>query len=270
MNDNQKKYVLVTGASGGLGTASVNELLKSGYFVFACDKTINEEKKENLLNIQMDIVSDDDIKKVYNIVLNYTKNLYAIINLAGIFMLDSIVEGTEDRLRQIIEVNFFGAYKVNKIFLPLLDKKIGRIINATSELAGYSVAPFNGYYTISKVLIDKYSDVLRRELNYTNIKVIKVRSGSFKSKLLNNANSEYNFLIEKTTNYYNQLTKLKSLMDGELKKNNSPIIFGRLINNICNEKKPKMCYNIKRSLKLRLLDILPEKIQDIIYKEMIK
>lgn len=267
----ENRYVLVTGAYGGLGKAVVNSLLEKGYAVFASD-IINDETLENerLMPLHIDVTSDISIYKAYQTISQYTDSLYAIINLAGIFYLDSIVEGEEDKLRKIIEINFFGTYKMNKAFMPFLEMNKSKIINVVSELAGYSPQPFMGYYTISKNMLDVYSDVLRRELNYLGIKVVKIHSGSFKTNLLGNASGEYDKLVEKTEVYKDQLTKLKFMMDKELDKNNDPKKFGKLIVKILDKKRPKICYKINRSFSLRLLSSLPEKLQDKIYMKFIK
>ena len=265
-----KKYVLVTGAYGGLGKAVVKSLLDNGYDVFASDIFIDESiKNDHLTPFKVDVTNDQDINNAFIEISKRTDWLYAIINLAGIFYLDSIVEGEESKLRRIIETNFFGTYKMNKTFLPLLKSKKSRIINVTSELVSYSPQPFMGYYTISKGMLDIYTDVLRRELNYLDIKVVKIHSGSFKTKLLANASDEYDRLINKTKHYKKQLTKLKFMMDKELGKDNNPSKFANKLIKITTKKNPKICYNINRSFSLRFLSILPEKWQDKIYLKFI-
>ena len=59
-------------------------------------------------------------------------------------------------------------------------------------------------------------------------------------------------------------------MTNELEKTNDPKKFGKLILKIINKKNPKIKYNIKRSLKLRLMSSLPEKLQDKLYKIYVK
>ena len=102
----EERYVLVTGAYGGLGRAVVEALIEKGYAVFASDISIDETlQDERLMPIHLDVTNDRSIFKAYQLISEYTDSLYAIINLAGIFYLDSIVEGEEDKLRRIIDVN---------------------------------------------------------------------------------------------------------------------------------------------------------------------
>ena len=133
------------------------------------------------------------------------------------FKFQSLVEGKEQDLRKIFEVNFFSIYRLNKIMFDLLDKD-SRIINMSSEEAVYSPQPFTGYYSISKCALDMYNDVLRRECNYIGIKVIKIIAGSFKTKMLTKVDEEYQILVKNSRLFVRPLTKLKHLMDNELKK----------------------------------------------------
>ena len=115
------KYVIITGANGGIGKAVSDYLLKKNYSVIALDISKEERKeKENYKYFQVDITKDEDLKKVRDYLDKEKIEVFAIINLAGIFMLDSIIEGSEEKLRKIIEVNFFGMYKVNRAFFNYL------------------------------------------------------------------------------------------------------------------------------------------------------
>ncbi len=267
----EERYVLVTGAYGGLGRAVVEALIEKGYAVFASDISIDETlQDERLMPIHLDVTNDRSIFKAYQLISEYTDSLYAIINLAGIFYLDSIVEGEEDKLRRIIDVNFFGAYKMNKAFMPFFEVGKSRIINAVSEISCYSPQPFMGYYAISKKMLDTYNDVLRRELNYIGIKVVKINAGSFNTGLLTKANDEYEKLVENTEVYKEQLTKLKFMMDRELNKSHDPKQFAKVVMKVLNKKNPKICYNVNRSFSLKFISALPEKWQDRIYKKYIK
>ena len=263
------KYVLVSGASGGLGQAVRNKLLENGFFVIGADIVKDNTKLDNFISFNVDLTNDDDLNKLHEEVKKITPKLDAIINLVGIFKFQSLVEGNEKDLRTCFEINFFSIYKLNKKFFDMLDKD-SRIINMSSEEAIYSPQPFVGYYSITKCALDMYNDVLRRECNYLGIKVIKIIAGSFKTKMLVKANDEYHVLVKNSKLFVTPLTKLKYLMDNELKKNNPPEKLGKLIVKILNKKNPKIIYKINKSAALRLLSFLPEKIQDKLYVALTK
>ena len=257
-------FYLVTGGNGGLGTAVCKALADRGDLVFVCDISHLKTPDTRMVYIQTDLTDAGCIESCKTEILKHTDHLDAIVNLAGVFRMDSIIEGDESSLRKSFEVNFWGTYRVCKMFLPILAKH-GKIIIMSSEMAALSPAPFTGCYSISKHAVDVYADVLRRECNYLGLRVIKIRSGSFKTNMLDDAASDYDKLLSHTTLFKRPLTALKKLMTDELKKTNDPRVFSKLVLNILDSKNPKIVYRIKNSLKLKLLGLLPPGLQDRIY-----
>ncbi|MCQ2815217.1 MAG: SDR family NAD(P)-dependent oxidoreductase [Bacilli bacterium] len=263
------KYIVVTGANGGIGNATARLLLKNGYEVIGVDLFESDINDKHYHHICCDLSNSSSIEECKALIKKMTNEIYMIYNLAGIFKLQTMIEGSEEDLRKILEVNFFGAYKINRSLYPLLTKN-SRILMFTSEVARYSPQPFNGYYALSKIIVDKYADILRRELNYVGIKVIKVQSGAIKTKLLDGVNHEYETTLSKTNCYKKPLIKLKKLMDDEIKKQVSPDLMAKKIVKLADKKHTKINYKIKNSFKLRFLNSLPEKLQDFIYSSVIK
>ena len=264
-----KKYVLLTGANGGIGKSTLLHLIEEGYEVISLDISNSNISDVPTTFIKCDITSEEDIDKAHDVIKDITNNLYAIVNTIGIFMMQSIIEGSVSDLEKIFKVNFFGIYILNKIMFDLLDKG-SRIINLTSEVAKGSPQPFQGYYNLSKICLDKYSDVLRRESNYLGIKVIKIQSGSMATSMLKTANDNFEEMANNSKRFKEPLFKLKYMMDRELKKSNDPAIIARLIIKILKKKNPRICYRKKNSFPISFIAKLPEKWQDTIYKSVIK
>ena len=235
----ENKYVLLSGANGGIGKSILKLLIKNNYKVISLDLSDSNIKDLNTDFIKCDITNKEEITSTYNKIKSITNNLYAIVNAVGIFKMESIIEGSEEDLRKIFDVNFFGIYLLNKAMFSLLDSD-SRIINITSELARYSPQPFQAYYNLSKIALDKYTDVLRRESNYLGIKVIKVQSGSMNTPLLKTADSEFNEMANESKYFKRPLLKLKYMMEKELKKTNNPDVLAKVILKILNKKKPKI------------------------------
>ena len=266
---NNDKYVLLTGANGGIGKQILISLLEVGYKVISLDISNNNILDLDTTFIKCDVTKNDDIHDAYEIVKKLTNELYAIVNTIGIFMMESIIEGKEEDFERIFNVNFFGIYKLNKAMFPLL-RKDSRIINLTSELARYSPQPFQAYYNLTKITLDKYTDVLRRECNYLGIKVIKVQSGSMNTTMLKSADQGFNQMVNESVHFEKPLRKLKYMMDRELKKSNDPKIIAKLIVKILSKKHPRIRYRKKDSFSLWFIGHLPEKWQDHIYQAVIK
>lgn len=264
-----KKYVIVTGANGGIGKEVSKALLEANYEVIAIDLKDNNLQDLKLTSYIADLTKKEQIIDTYNIVKDITSDIYAIINCVGIFKMQSIIEGSDDDFRKIMEVNFFSIYEFNKIFIPLLHEG-SRILNITSEVVRLSTQPFMGYYSLSKILLDNYSDTLRREANYLGIKVIKIRSGNMATSLTGGVNKEYEDMTNNSKHFKSHLSKLKHIMDKEMKKSHHPSVLATKIVKIVNKKNPHISYNIKNSFYLTFVGLLPQKLQDNIYKKVIK
>ena len=85
------KDILVTGAYGGMGRATVKLLRDNGYRVFALDLQC-DGAEYGIIPVEFDITSEESVKQAYNKVASYTDNLFAIIHFAGMYSLDSLVE----------------------------------------------------------------------------------------------------------------------------------------------------------------------------------
>ena len=256
--------VLVTGGSGGLGTAVCKALSDQGDQVFVCDRTAPKTINEQMFYIFTDLTDSAGIEHSKTEIEKHVSCLDAVINLAGFFKMDSIVEGSENALRKQFEINFLGTYRIFKTFFPMLSPN-GKFIVMSSELAALSPPPFMGYYCIPKHAVDVCTDVLRRECNYLGVKVIKIQAGSFKTDMLGNASADYDRLLSSTRYFHRPLTVLKKLMTDELQKTNDPKMFAKLMLKVLDTKKPRAVYRIKNSMKLKLLNMLPIVLQDRIY-----
>ena len=129
------KTVLVSGANGGIGNSIVSYLINNDYKVIALDLDNSNISKLDCVFIKCDVTNKNDLENAYKEVQKLTPNLYAIINTVGVFKMRSLIEGSEEEFRKILEINFFGIYSLNKIMFPLLEKG-SRIINQQARLQG--------------------------------------------------------------------------------------------------------------------------------------
>jgi len=262
-----EKYVLVTGGASGIGLAITTHLAENGYKVFCTDINLyGGEANDNIIPVIMDVTDNASIQEAYKTIEKHTDTLLTIINNAGIFVMDSMIEIPEEQFKKIIDINVFGMYRVNKAFLPLLKGNYSRIINISSEVAQYSSPPFNAPYVVSKYAVEAYSDALRRELMMLNIPVIKIRPGALKTNMLGNANENYEKLVKNTKHFKDSLASMNKMMSKELNKTNDPKLLAELVEKIIGNKKPKIVYKIVNSRQLKNMAMFPERIQDKLYK----
>ena len=111
--------VLITGAYGGMGRSAVKLFREQGFRVFALDKKVGEAE-DNIIPIEADITSENSVKKAFATVKEYTDSLYAVIHFAGIYMLDSLVEMSDEAFSRIFDVNVRGVFLINKVSIKKL------------------------------------------------------------------------------------------------------------------------------------------------------
>ena len=195
--------------------------------------------------------------------------LYAIVHFAGIYRLDSLVEMDEKRFIGIFDVNLFGAYRVNKTFLPLLEKG-GRILLTTSELAPLSPLPFTGIYAVTKTALERYASALRMELQLLGIDVSVIRPGAVKTGLLSDSRKELDRFCANTRIYTYNAERFKKIVNHTEAKNVPPETVSKTALRALAARKPKYVYNINRNPLLRILNALPARRQTAVIGKILK
>ena len=253
------QYVLVTGAYGGMGKATVQRLVSLGYGVIALDKKVGEGT-ESVFPIECDVTTADGVQKAFEAARKITDKLSAIIHFAGIYMLDSLMEMSEGEFERIFRINTFGAHYVNKTFLPMLGKD-GRILITTSELAPLDPLPFTGIYAITKAALDKYAYSLAMELQLMGIKVSVLRAGAVQTDMLGASQVALDRFCDKTKLYNLGARKFKSVVDRVEARHVPADKIAAKACKIIGKKRPKFVYSINRNPFLLLLNVLPKRLQ---------
>ncbi len=254
------EYVLVTGASGGMGKSTVSELRRCGYGVFALDKTPADYDDPNIISLEADLCCEEDILRARDSVLSVTNELFAIIHFAGIYMMDSLVEMENEKLRRIFDVNLVAAYLVNKSFLPLLSEG-SRIIITTSELAPLDPLPFTGIYAVTKAALDKYAYSLAMELQLLGIKVSVLRAGAVKTDMLGASTDALDRFSEKTKLYSCNADRFRNIVNRVEARSVPAEKIAKKILRILQKKRPAFAYSINKNPLLLMLNLLPKRFQ---------
>jgi len=264
------KYALITGGASGMGRATAIKLANNGFTVFSCDINLNPEEVKNIIQIKTDVTSLESVQNAYNQVIKITDKLDAVINFAGIILMNSLIEISEEEFVKIFNINLFGAYRTNKVFFPLVQNAKGKIIITTSELAENKILPFNAIYAVSKKALDAYAQGLTIELGLLNIPVITLRPGAVKTPIIKSSSDQMNKLNENTVLYKNTISKFKHIVDKEHDKGINADKIANVVLKLLNAKKPKLVYKKNISKKLKLLNVLPTKMQIKLLKLILK
>ena len=258
------QYVLITGASSGIGKSLKDIFLQNNYHVIALD--IKEiDPQDNLDSFICDITNKESLQNVKNTLDKQNIKLEYIINVAGIHMMASLVESPLEQMQRLININLNGTMSVNRIFHSLLKEK-GRIIIITSEVASFDPMPFNGLYNVSKTALDTYAQALRQELNLINQKVITFRPGAVKTPLCDSSLTGTQNLVDSTILYKKQAGKFLKIVTMFMGKPLSPEKMAKFIYKKSIKKHPKLIYKKHQNIGLVLLSILPKRWQCAIIK----
>lgn len=253
------KSVLVTGAYGGMGQATVRALRARGFFVFALDRRVGEPE-EQVMPIEADITDEQSVARAAEQVKGVTDELFAIVHYAGIYRLDSLVEMDSASFEGIFRVNLFGAFLVNRTFLPFL-RAGGRIVMTTSELAPLDPLPFTGVYAVTKSALDKYAYALCMELQLLGISVSVLRAGAVATGMLGVSTDALDRFCAETKLYRCNADRFRRIVNRVEAKSVPPEAIASKMLAILQKKKPAFAYSINRNPLLLLLNILPRRVQ---------
>ena len=130
--------------------------------------------------------------------------------------------------------------------------------------------PFNGPYTMTKYAVEAYSDSLRRELLGQGIKVVKIQPGSFDTGLLVSAQAGFDQLYADTSYHKRALAKMQPLVKRELHSANDPAVLAKVVVTAAGQKNPRANYRVRNSRLMRLLEFIPDRMLDAVYKVLMK
>jgi len=165
------KSVLITGANRGIGRALVDEALKRGAKrVYAGTRGAFGNGDKRVTPVTLDVTNTSHIQRAVDTV----DALDLLINNAGIGIFDDLSD--PGVLEQHLAVNVFGLLNVTRVFLPLLRRSQGAVVNQVS-LAGLASVPVYGSYSVSKAAVLNMTQGLRAYLASQGVTVHAVILG---------------------------------------------------------------------------------------------
>lgn len=136
MSDAERRHVLVTGASGGIGTAIVEAFVASGQHVTGFDLTTPVETQSFDAFVEGDIRSPEDCAKAVEAAVDASGHLHVLVNSAGINMWEPFVEMDVEKAHGLFDVNVWGTVQMTRSAAPALF--------AASDAAVVTITSING------------------------------------------------------------------------------------------------------------------------------
>ena len=185
-----KKQILLTGASSGIGAVLASMLAKEG-----ADLVLLARRKERLQEVADQIkqqfgndrkivlvdgdITDPDVRqRAVQSAIEQLGGLDILINNAGVGAMARIEDSTQETLRRIFEVNFFSLFELTQLALPHLKKGTEPMVVNLSSIVGLRGVPHYGVYGSAKFAVTGLSESMRAEFSKHGIDVLLVCPGT--------------------------------------------------------------------------------------------
>lgn len=188
-----RKTVLITGASGGLGSALVKvfditgNLLLLHYFK---NKAIQTRNSDCIL-IQGDLQDEKTISDISEMAKKVDVDI--LINNAGVYGKKNLVKMEKDEIRKMVDINLVTPMILTQAIIPFFEEKQSGIIININSLAGKDGSQGEAVYCSTKHGLRGFSQSIQYEVSYTRI--IDVYLGAMQTGMTDNRNDK-EFLIE--------------------------------------------------------------------------
>jgi len=201
MNNLEKKNIIVTGASGGIGNAIIKKLSEAGANILASGTKIEklEELKKNfegLKILKFDISQSDKIEEfIENATNELGGSLDGIVNNAGITQDNLAIRMSLDEWQKVININLTSTFLMSKFAIKkMLKNKSGKIVNITS-VVGHTGNLGQANYTASKAGIVAMSKSLAIEYAKKNININCISPGFIKTAMTDKIDDKFKEVI---------------------------------------------------------------------------
>ncbi len=189
--ENQKKTVIITGASSGIGRATALLFAKNGAQVIGIGRNEKElaalrdevNRLEGSIKIQLaDIRETSQVERLMNEIVHSFNQIDCLVNAAGIIANGSIENTTLDDWDKMMNINLRSVFYFMQICIPYLEETKGNIVNVSS-ITGLRAFPNVLSYCVSKAGVDQLTRCAALELAPKGIRVNAVNPGVTETKL---------------------------------------------------------------------------------------
>lgn len=190
----QGKVVVITGASGGIGKSIAYLFAACGCHVYSLSRKYQEDKKITFL--PCDITSYRDVKAKIDTIWQKEKHIDIFINNSGYGISGSVENVDITAFSAMQNVNFFAQINTLHAVISYLIAAQGIILNVGS-MGGIFPLPFQVGYSVSKKLIDVYSELIAPYLNEKGVTICNIMPGDTKTSFTANRSKKDLFKDDK-------------------------------------------------------------------------
>ena len=193
------KVIIITGASSGIGAATVRALAKKHTKLVIGARRLdrlNELKDEfpdeEIIPQKVDVTDYDQVKALVKTAMDNFSRIDVLYNNDGVMPVNALNKLARDEWKQILDVNVMGVLNGIAAVLPIMEKQQSGHILATDSVAGHVVVPDHVVYNGSKFAVRAIMEGLRQEEHDKNIRTSIVSPGAVATELYNSINDPKN------------------------------------------------------------------------------
>lgn len=184
-NSSTRKVALVTGASSGIGEATVLKLQTLGYTTYAAARRVQRMEqltKSGIRTLAMDVTDAESMQAGVKQIIAEQGRIDVLVNNAGYGSYGALEDVPLSEARNQFEVNVFGAARLMQLVLPSMrEQRSGTIVNITS-MGGKIYTPLGSWYHATKFALEAISDCLRMEVSRFGINIVVIEPGGIKTE----------------------------------------------------------------------------------------
>jgi NAD(P)-dependent dehydrogenase (short-subunit alcohol dehydrogenase family) len=278
------RYIVITGASTGIGAACAIACAGRGMTVFAgvrsheAGERLVEAGGIRVVPIHLDVTEAASIGEAAETVRRRVGllGLWGLVNNAGIAIGSPLESIPIEQLRRQMEVNVIGQVAVTQAFLPLLRQARGRIVNMGS-IAGRGTIPIMGPYSASKHALEALTDALRLELSPWGMEVSIIEPGAIATPIWEKSTKTGDELeaaagSEMRALYGNIIQRVKEAVADAGKRAIPAEAVAKVVLHALTAFRPKTRYLVGADAKIRaaMIKWLPDRVQDWMLRRVLK
>lgn len=244
----EKKVILLTGASSGIGFQTAELLAKQGHTVYGAARRV--EKMEPLKEfgvkpIRMDVTDEQSVSEAVEAIIKAEGRIDVLVNNAGYGSYGAVENVSMEEARKQFDVNIFGVAMLIKKVLPYMRAQhSGTIVNIAS-IGGRLTTYFGAWYHATKYALEALSDALRMETKPFGINISIIEPGGIKTPWGFIA-ADHLAESAKGGAYEEQAEKTAAGMRKQYEGNmmSKPIVIAKAISRAVNSRRPKTRYTV--------------------------
>lgn len=173
------KSIFITGASTGLGRATVQLFHQKGWNVIATMRRPEEEKElaalENVTLLPLDVTNPAQVTEAVQQAI--TLGVDVVFNNAGYGLMGPVEAMTSEQIERQLNTNLFGVLRVTQAFVPYFRERRSGLFITTTSMGGLFGFPFGSIYHATKFALEGWSESFSFEMGLFNVGVKTVAPG---------------------------------------------------------------------------------------------